>query len=132
MTGKKDSCINKVVRFFIFVSLLLTVFGCSSKDRPEIKPEEQYTVNTKHDTEVTVTNDYEYPSALGDLSEDGSVNSYIDFLADLERKQYIAENSAELVNKACEALYGKYEEMGYINLNNNDQIYSLLYIKTDI
>ena len=131
MTGKKDSCINKVVRFFIFVSLLLTVFGCSSKDRPEIKPEEQYTVNTKYDTEVTVTNDYEYPSALGDLSEDGSVNSYIDFLANLERKQYIAENSAELVNKACEALYGKYEEMGYINLNNNDQIYSLLYIKTD-
>ena len=118
----------KTLRKLIIVMLALALFGCSEKKEAEEEiPAEQ----TKFNVAIIEENGYEVPKALKGSSRDDDVSSYLGLLNKLESEGKKFSDSSEIVKAANEVLYGKYDEMGSIELTDGDQLYSLLYIKTD-
>ena len=116
----------KLYKIFLIAILIMAFYGCSNKNRSEETEAGLLPANqTRFSVEIVEENGFEVPKILASSTE----GTYLSYLNSLDGKEF--SNSAELVEDAIRTLYGKYEEMGSIELLKDEHPYSLLYIKTD-
>ena len=112
----------KLYKIFLIAILIMAFYGCSNKNRSEETEAGLLPANqTRFSVEIVEENGFEVPKILASSSD----GTYLSYLNDLDGKEF--SDSAELVEDAVRTLYGKYEEMGSIELLKDDQTYSLLF-----